>query len=176
MSRTHAGLARIGSAAAAFALTLACSEPETPAAVTVSPATATIDALGDTKQLSATASDKDGKVLTDAIFTWASSAGGVASVDSAGKVTSVAAGTSDVTATAGGVSGVAKITVAQAITQVEATSGAQQTGTVGQALPQQIVVRVRDRLNAPVEGAAVTFSVQANGGTVTPASGTTGAD
>jgi hypothetical protein len=167
---------RIGAAAAAFAFSLACSEPEQPASVTVAPVTVTIDALGDTKQLAATALDKDGKILTDVIFTWASSAAGVASVDSSGKVTSVASGTSDVTATAGGVSGTSKITVAQGISHVEATSGAQQTGTVGQQLPQPIVVRVGDRLNSPVVGAAVTFTVQANGGAVTPPSGTTGAD
>src|SRR3990170_1452832 len=174
MSRRHQVLARIGAAAAA--LTLACSEPEQPAAVTVSPATVTMDAVGDTKQLTAKATDKEGLELTGVIFTWASSAAGVASVDSAGKVTSVGAGTSDVTATAGGVSGTAKVTVAQVISTVEATSGAQQTGTVGQALPQQLVVRVRDRLDNAVPGAAVTLTVQANGGTVAPSSGTTGAD
>src|SRR3989304_3511674 len=106
MSRRHQVLARIGAAAAA--LTLACSEPEQPAAVTVSPATVTMDAGGDPKQVPAKATDKEGLELTGVIFTWASSAAGVASVDSAGKVTSVGAGTSDVTATAGGGGGAAK--------------------------------------------------------------------
>src|SRR3972149_92625 len=87
MSRRHQVLARIGAAAAA--LTLACSEPEQPAAVTVSPATVTMDAVGDTKQLTAKATDKEGLELTGVIFTWASSAAGVASVDSAGKGTSL---------------------------------------------------------------------------------------
>lgn len=175
MSRTQT-LARIGAAAAAFPLLLACSEPERPAAVTVSPGTITMDAIGDTKQLTAKATDKDGKELTDAIFTWASSAASVVGVDSSGQVSALAPGTSDVTATAGGVSGTAKVTVAQVISKVEAASGAQQTGTVGQGLPQQLVVRVRDRLDNAVPGAAVTLTVSPNGGTVAPASGTTGAD
>ncbi len=176
MKRTPQVLARIGAAAAAFTLLLACSEPERPAAVTVSPGTITMDAIGDTKQLTAKATDKDGKELTDAIFTWASSAPSVVGVDSSGEVSALAPGTSDVTATAGGVSGTAKATVAQVIAMVEATQGAQQTGTVGQALPQQIVVRVRDRLGNAVPGASVTFAVSPNGGTVAPPSGSTGTD
>ncbi|MBI2615887.1 MAG: Ig-like domain-containing protein, partial [Gemmatimonadetes bacterium] len=176
MSRTHPVLARIGAAAAALASTVACFGPEQPAAITVSPSSVTMDALGDTKQLSATATDKEGQELTGVIFTWASSAPTVVGVDSAGKITALAPGTSDVTATAGGVTGAAEVTVTQVISKVEATSGAQQTGTVGQTLPQQLVVRVRDRLDHAVPGAPVTFTVQANGGTVEPASGTTGAD
>lgn len=174
MPRSRQVLARIGAAAAAFSL--ACFGPEQPATVTVSPGTVTMDAIGDAKQLAAKATDKEGSELSGVIFTWASSAENVASVDSSGKVTAVGAGTSDVTATAGGVSGRATVTVAQVATKVEAASGAQQTGSVGQPLPQQIVVRVRDRLDNAVQGAAVTFTVQPNGGTVTPSSGNTGAD
>lgn len=174
MLRSKHVLVWIGAAAAALAL--ACFEPERPAAVTVRPATAMLDAVGDAKRLTAKATDKDGQEMTDVIFTWASSAPTVATVDSEGTVTAVAPGTSDVSATAAGVSGTARVSVAQVASKVEATSGAEQTGTVAQPLPQQIVVRVRDRLDHAIPGVAVTFTVSANGGTVTPSSGTTGPD
>jgi len=174
MARTYQVLARLGATAAA--VTLACFGPEQPATITVTPAAVSLDAIGDTRQLTAKATDKDGKELTGVLITWESSAPTVVAVDDAGKITAIAPGTADVTASAGGVSGKAGVTVTQAISKVEAASGAQQTGTVGQALPQQIVVRVRDRLDHPIQGAAVTFTVQPNGGSVSPASGTTGAD
>lgn len=161
----------------AAALALACFEPDQPAAVTVSPAAATLDALGATVQLTATVTDKAGKPLTTAAVTWASSDAAVASVDATGKVTALKQGTTDVTASAGAVtSSPVRVTVAQTPTKVDAVSGAQQVGTVGQPLPQQLVVRVRDRLDQPVAGAAVTFTVSENGGSVSPASGNTGTD
>lgn len=144
--------------------------------ITVTPATVTMDAIGDSRQLTAKATDKDGKELTGVLISWESSAQAVVTVDDAGKITAVAPGSADVTASAGGVSGKATVTVAQVVSKVEPASGAQQTGTVGQALPQQLVVRVRDRLDNPIQGAAVSFSVQTNGGTVSPAGGNTGAD
>lgn len=158
------------------ALTLACSEPDQPAAVDVAPGNATLDAVGATKQLTATVTDSKGKVLTGATVTWASSDGAVASVDASGLVTAVANGSADITATAGTVSDKAVVTVGQLVTQADAVSGSQQNGTVGQTLAQPLAVRVRDRLDQPIAGVTVTFSLDPAAGTVSPASGATGAD
>ncbi len=53
-------------------------------------------------------------------------------------------------------------------------SGNNQTGTVGQSLGSPIVVEVR-RNGEPAEGVTVAFSVTGGGGTITPATATTGA-
>lgn len=47
-------------------------------------------------------------------------------------------------------------------------SGDQQTGQVGAALQQQIVVKVVDAGGQPVEGATVTFQVRGGGGSINP--------
>jgi len=80
------------------------------AAVAVTPAAPNIR-VGGTVQLTATATDSAGNVLTGRVVTWASSAPGVASVNGSGLVTGVAAGTAMLTATSGGKSGTATVTV-----------------------------------------------------------------
>jgi hypothetical protein len=50
--------------------------------------------------------------------------------------------------------------------------GDKQNGTVGQALPDSLVIRVTDRFNNPVQGAEVTWTPD-NGGSVDPATSTT---
>ena len=79
------------------------------ATVGIEPATATVF-VGATQELAATARDEDGNVVP-ATFTWSSSDAGVATVDAAGKVTGIVAGTATITATTGSTSGTATITV-----------------------------------------------------------------
>lgn len=50
--------------------------------------------------------------------------------------------------------------------------GDRQNGTVGQPVPDSLVIRVTDRFNNPVSGAAVTWTPD-NGGSVDPATSTT---
>ena len=90
-------------------------EPPRPAAVTVSPAVASLTALGATVQLTADVRDQNGQAMAGATVTWASSAAAVATVNSAGLVTAAGNGTATITATAGGVSGGAMVTVAQEV-------------------------------------------------------------
>jgi uncharacterized protein YjdB len=79
------------------------------ASITVSPSDPSI-AEGSTQQLSATAKDSSGKTL-GVTFTWTSSDNSVATVDSTGLATGVAAGNTTITASAGGKSGSASLTV-----------------------------------------------------------------
>ena len=80
--------------------------------VTVSPATDTLVAFGDTLRLVPEAFDANGHPVEGGSFTWASSDGSVARVDGSGLVTAVAEGMAYITATAGEASGTAEITVA----------------------------------------------------------------
>lgn len=80
------------------------------ARVDVTPTTTSISP-GQTSQLTVTAFDANGNVLVRSV-TWTSSNNGVATVSSAGLVTAVAAGTGTISATIGGITGTALITVA----------------------------------------------------------------
>ena len=84
-----------------------------PAEVRVSPAGDTLASLGDTVRLTAVAFDGTGHAIAGAEFAWAAVADSVVIVDSAGLVTAVGNGSSDVTATFGGTTGGATLTVVQ---------------------------------------------------------------
>src|SRR5205823_8017698 len=80
------------------------------ASISVSPSAPSVN-IGATVQLSATARDAGGNVLTGRAFTWASGNNSIASVNSSGQVTGVAAGSTSITATNGAISGTANVTV-----------------------------------------------------------------
>jgi hypothetical protein len=83
---------------------------ESVASVAVTPTQARI-VVADTVRLSASALAGDGSVLTNEAITWASGNEAVATVDASGLVTGKANGVVDISATAGGVSGAAAISV-----------------------------------------------------------------
>ena len=56
--------------------------------------------------------------------------------------------------------------------KVDVVRGDRQNGTIGQALPDSLVVRVTDRFGEPVPGAEVAWAAD-NGGAVDPATATT---
>ena len=102
-------MATSGSASGSAEVTVA----QSPDSVTVVPAQATIVALGDTLRLQAEAFDGNGHAVADAEFSWGSSDDSVATVDGSGLVMAAGNGAASVTATAGGASGAAEVTVAQ---------------------------------------------------------------
>jgi uncharacterized protein YjdB len=77
--------------------------------VVVQPATNSV-IIGQTKTLTATVKDRNGKIVTDRVVTWGSSNTAVATV-SAGVVTGVGLGTATITATSEGQPGTAVVTV-----------------------------------------------------------------
>jgi uncharacterized protein YjdB len=83
------------------------------ASVTVSPASAS-EVLGAVQQFTAALKDASGNTLTGRTVTWTTSNALVATVSGTGLATSVALGTVTVTATSGGVSGTASLTVTAA--------------------------------------------------------------
>ena len=99
------------------------------ASVAVSPATAALNALGETVQLTAEAFDENGHAVAGTEFSWESSDAAVAAVDDGGLVTGVAKGVATITARAGSAQGTAEIMVgpnqdrAALIALYEATDG-----------------------------------------------------
>ena len=89
--------------------------PPTPVAtsITLSATSLSFSSLGETSQLSATVKDQSGAAMASATVTWATSDAAVATVSSAGLVTSVADGTATITATSGSASATASVTVGQ---------------------------------------------------------------
>ena len=98
-----------GSASGTAAVTVA----QTVATVAVEPAADTLSAFGDTLRLSAEALDANANVVAGTELAWSSGDNAVATVDDSGLVTAAGNGTTLVTATAGSVSGIAAVTVAQ---------------------------------------------------------------
>jgi WD40-like Beta Propeller Repeat/Matrixin len=97
--------------------------------------------------------------------------------------TALAAGTYNATVRVTAAGGVfADIAVSYVVTgvtslRIDASAGVNQTGTVGQPLPNPVVVLVRDANTlAPLSGRAVSFAAAAGNGTVSSASATTGVD
>ncbi len=82
-----------------------------PTTVAVSPATVALHALGATVRLTARVSDQNGREMRGATVTWRSAAPAVATVSATGSVTAVGRGMATITATAGGASGTAEVTV-----------------------------------------------------------------
>jgi uncharacterized protein YjdB len=78
-------------------------------AVSVSPASPSVEA-GDTTRLTASATNKNGIAVPGAVYTWSSSATGVATVSTSGLVTGVNAGSATVTATSNAKNGAATVT------------------------------------------------------------------
>ncbi len=90
--------------------TTAVGAPAPVASVTVSPTSASIG-VGGTQQFTATLKDASGNVLTGRTVSWTSSVLNVATVSAGGLVTALLAGTTTITATSGGQSGTAGLTV-----------------------------------------------------------------
>ncbi len=90
------------------------------AAVTVAPDAVHLIVAGETAQLTAEVTDANGNVIDGASVSWASADEAVATVDANGLVTAVADGATMVTATSGGASASAAVTV---MLQAAPTSG-----------------------------------------------------
>src|SRR5206468_2639225 len=125
------------------------------ASVGVTPGSATMQA-GQTVQLAATPKDVNGNPLSGRVVTWASSTSAVATVDASGLVTSVAAGSTTITATSEGQSGTALISVTAApvasVAVTPAAVGLQPGGTV------QLTATPKDANGNPLTGRGVVWT------------------
>lgn len=79
--------------------------------LTVSPATAKLESVGDTAQFTAEVRDQAGNIMANVSVTWSTDAPGVATVDDTGLVTAVGAGSAVVSASTGTLSTSVTVTV-----------------------------------------------------------------
>ena len=95
--------------------------PPTPVAtsITMSPTSVSLEALGETTQLTASVKDQSGATMSNAPVSWATSDATVATVSETALVTSVADGSATITATSGSASGTVAVTVLQEAATVE---------------------------------------------------------
>jgi len=88
--------------------------------LSVSPPTATLDAIGATAQFVAVVLDQNGQTMSGALVTWASSDPSVLTIDgSSGLATATSSGEVSLSATSGSASGSASVTVRQVPVQVQ---------------------------------------------------------
>jgi len=125
------------------------------ASVTVSPATASIP-TGSTQQLSAVTKDSAGNTLTGRVVIWSSSNSAVASVNSSGLVTGVAAGSATITATSESKSGTAAITVI--IVPVASVTVSPASASIGIGGTRQLSAVTKDAAGNTLTGRAVTWA------------------
>ncbi|MYB06354.1 MAG: hypothetical protein F4Y24_08375 [Gemmatimonadetes bacterium] len=150
------GTATITATAGAVSGSAAVSVAQRVSAVTVSPAADTLVAR-DTLRLEAEATDANGHAVAEAGFSWASSDTSVAVVDDAGRVTGVAPGEAEVTATAAEVTGRADLmVVAPAPTTIAVTPDTVALAALGQTA--QLSAEVRDQAGRSMEGVSVSWS------------------
>ena len=81
--------------------------------VAITPNSASIASIGETLQLEAASYDKRNKPITSAVFTWTTSDPGVATVDGNGRVTAVANGVAQISASVGNAQTSATVIVMQ---------------------------------------------------------------
>lgn len=162
---------------AAFASVLAAACSGDPAAPDVPPVVAvsasgglTTIASGSTVQLAAKLTDKRGNPVNSATFTWSSANSAIASVNAAGLVTGIQAGTTSLSATSTGTTGSITLTVTPG-TPAKLVIATQPSGAAsGVRLVTQPVVEVRDNADNVVPSATTTVNVALVGsGTVTGA-------
>ena len=124
--------------------------------VVVAPSAVTLSALRDTTRLTATVLDQNGQVMTGALVAYSSSADSVATVDVSGLVTAVGNGTAVVTATSGGASGNATVTVEQRVAEVRVSPDSVTLVALGDTV--RLAVEALDANGHEVAGAEFAWS------------------
>lgn len=151
------------------------SSGESPRAtsISVSPTSATLTYIGETRNFTAAVLDQNGQTFAGTV-TWSSSDEVVLTVDALGMVTAVGNGTATLSAAIGGLTDEVAVRVEQTVDAITTVSGAGQEGVVARALAEPVVVEVDDAGGTGIAGVDVSFS--AEHGAVSPMTATTGAD
>jgi len=125
--------------------------------VTVAPSSASIVA-GNNTTLQATVKDANGNVMTGQTITWSTSNTSVATVNSSGVVTGIAAGAATITATCAGKSGTAAITVTAAPPVVTTVTVAPPTASINVGATVTLTATVKDAQGNVMTGQTITWS------------------
>ena len=132
--------------------------------IAIDPQTATLTAIGETVQLTATVLDGNEQPVAGVAVSWTSSDMGVATVDDEGLVTAVGNGSTEITARSGGASASANVTVMQAAASIVIEPRMATLMAAGETV--QLTATVLDRNEQPVAGVAIAWT-SSNAGVAT---------
>ena len=149
------GTATITATSGGKSTTVTITVLQSPTTIAVTPAAATLNAIGSTVQLRATVRDANNNLLAGASVSWLSSNSVVADVGSTGRVTARSNGTATITATSGGRTATAIITVAQLPNTIVITPSSATLVAIGETV--QLRATVKDEKAQTVPGANVTW-------------------
>ncbi|HEX7090799.1 MAG TPA: Ig-like domain-containing protein [Longimicrobiales bacterium] len=137
-------------------VTVAVRQEAAVARVEITPHTGTLDAIGATLQLGATAYTADGSVVSGVRIVWTSLDSHIATVDTMGRVTAKAVGTALIVATAVccGEADTAGIEVRQVVASLSLD---RDTGTVGVGETLQLTATAADANGNPIPGAEIAW-------------------
>ena len=140
---------------------------QVPVAMSVSPDSTRLTALGDTAAFTATMTDALGSEVPGSAM-WSSSDTRVFTVGAKGVVTAGGNGTETLTASFESLRATAPVVVEQVPAAMVVASGDEQKGTAGARLADPLVVRVDDGGGSPIEGVAVAFAPAVGHGSTDP--------
>ena len=143
--------ARSGSANATVNITVS----QTAGSIVIEPEEATLMAIGETVQLTATVLDGNGQPVEGAVVTWQSSDESVATVSTQGLVTAVSNGVARITATSGSASSGIDVTVMQSVGSIVIAPMEATLMSLGATV--QLTATVLDGNGQSVEDAVVTW-------------------
>ncbi|MYG16281.1 MAG: hypothetical protein F4207_07630, partial [Gemmatimonadetes bacterium] len=151
-----------------IALTTACGKdsPTTPTPtsptptqvatrITITPASATLDEIGQTVQLTAQVFDQNNAVMTSASVTWTSRNSRIASVSTAGLVTAVKYGTTRIVAMSGNAVQDVEVKIVQTVGRITIEPTEAVLTAIGATV--QLTATVQDRNGQTIEGANMTW-------------------
>ena len=144
--------ARSGGASASIPVTVMQSA----GSIAIEPSSATLMALGETVQLSASVLDGNGQPVSGAVVTWSSSDASVATVSAQGLVTAVANGGATVTVRSGSASASVPVMVMQSAGSISIEPSSATLMAIGETV--QLSASVLDGNGQPVAGATVEWS------------------
>ena len=144
--------AQSGSASATVNVTVMQSAQS----IAIDPQTATLTAIGETVQLTATVLDGNEQPVAGVAVSWTSSDTGVATVDDEGLVTAVGDGSTEITARSGGASASVNVTVMQAAASIVIEPQMATLMAAGETV--QLTATVLDRNEQPVAGVAIAWT------------------
>ncbi len=130
--------------------------PPVPAGIMIVPSTATLTAIGQTVQLTASVVDQNDTTIAEAAVVWTSSDTLIATVSAEGVVTARKNGDARITATSGGVSASAGITVSQTVARIIITPSSVTLTTAQRTVQLEAVVL--DQNDMPVTEAILVWA------------------
>ena len=150
------GSATITATSGGKTVTATITVSQVPATIAVTPDSATLRSIGETIQLTATVRDTNNSPITGARVSWSSNYSGVVNVSSSGLVTARGNGSATITATLGGKTAIAAVTVSQAPATIVVTPDSAMLRRVNETI--QLTAVVRDANHSPITGATVRWS------------------